>query len=324
MSVKAYVIHSKSLQLREQSMKQLTDKLKNSLNIDSEIITDYDVDSISMDEIKTFVDLNKTNKYEFFDGIIRNIHIKNVSNALKHHVALKKAASDAGKHDFYLVLEDDVLFGDDIVQKIGQVIGTYSTHKWDMIFMGLPSLSPIEDQNKVEPKLVSDTFRVLPSCDSYMMHKSVVEKISSAFLPIKFVTNIHMSYLATSIPLKLMYTSPNVFIDGSKMGVYLSSLEANNKLYLNPEYNQLNNLIRKDTYTEEDTKVINSMIENVKFKTHPDIQYLIGLYNEKCKNYAKAKDIYEAIYKIYSQNGCVVNNESELLTQYINIHKHFQ
>lgn len=323
MSIQAYILHSKACNVREESMNKVIDKLKTDLKADTYIVTDFDVDKIAIDQVRKFVDLNKSTKSEFFDSIIRNLHIKNVSNALKHHTALNLASKDT-KHDFFLFLEDDVLFGEDLTTKLTDVMKSYENEKWDILFMGQPSLAPIENQAKIVYKDAKESFKLLPTCDAYMIHKSNIERINNAFVPIKYSTNIHFSYLIETLQLNAMYTTPNIFLDGSKMGVYLSTIETNNRLFMNPEYNQLRNIVQKETYTDRDKEDIEKLLENIKFKNHPDIQLQIGMYHDKCGEYEKAKEIYESVYEIYKQNDCVLNNESDILSKLIAIQKHFQ
>jgi hypothetical protein len=124
--------------------------------------------------------------------------------------------------------------------------------------------------------------------------------------------------------MKVHMTVPNIFLDGSKYGLYLSSIEPNNKLFLNPEYNQLNSLVRKETIDESDTSTIEKLLENMKFKNHPDIRFLQGLYLLKKECYKEAKATFDSIYDVYSQNQCIINNESEFLQVYMNTFKHIQ
>lgn len=319
-SAQAFFIHSKLTGLRKQSMNQLAEKLGSELHIEHEVIDEHDTDMLDLEQIKKYVDLSKSNKSEFFDAAIKNLHIRSVSNALKHYTALRKASRDA---DYIFVFEDDVLFGDNMIEKIKEILNN-TEHTWDICFLGLPSLHPIQDENKIQYEEVPKSFKVVPSCDAYVIRKSAIDKICSNFSPIRFNTNLQYSYLFETAGVNACYTVPNLFVDGSKMGIYLSSIESNNRLYMNPEYNQLSQLVRRDTYTDEDKAAIEKIMDTIKFKNHPDIQLLFGIYYEKISQIEKAKQTLEDAYNVLQQNGCIVNNESELLYRFINIHKHFQ
>lgn len=320
-SAKAFVIRSKLTGVREQSVSQLVEKLKSDLQIDTELITDYDTDDIDVEKVKNFVDLNKSEKSEFFDSLVRNMHIRSVSNAMKHYTTLKKALDT--ECDYVLIFEDDVLFGENMTVKLKEILD--SDQSWDICFTGLPSVTPIADHDKLTFQDVKSSFKLLPSCDAYIIRKSSLAKVVDAFLPIRFPTNIHISFIAETTPLDVKYVVPNLFVDGSKMGIYLSSIESNNKLYMNPEYNQLSQIVKKDQpLTDSDKSEIDKLFEQVRFKNHPDIQLLQGLYFEECGEYEKARDKYKEAHSIQQQNGCIINNESEVLNKLISIQKHFQ
>ena len=320
-SAKAFIIRSKLTAVREQSTKQLVEKLQTEFGIEAEFIDEYDTDDIDMEQIKKFVDLNKGGKSELFDSLIRNMHIRAVSNAMKHYTAVKKAAES--DNDMTLVFEDDTLFGDNIGVKLKEVFDK-TDHAWDICFIGLPSVAPIKDHSATLYEDAKASFKLLPSSDSYIISRAGAKRLFDAFLPIRFPTNIHYSYLAEVAPLDIKYIVPNLFVDGSKMGIYLSSLESNNRLYMNPEYNQLSQLVRKESLTAEDKQTVEGILEKIRFKNHPDIQLLNGIYHEKIGEFEKAKSLYNDAHSVMQQNGCVINNESEVLMKLINIQKHFQ
>ena len=321
-SAKAYVIRSKLTAVREQTVTQLVDKLQASFGIETEFINEYDTDDIDVEKIKSFVDLNKSDKSEFFDALVRNMHIRSVSNAMKHYTALQKAMSVEA--DYIMVFEDDVLFGDQMDVKVKQVLEK-KDHTWDICFVGLPSVSPIKDHEVITYDAVKNAFRVLPSCEAYIIRKSSLAKIFEGFLPILFPTNIHYSFLSEIMPLEISYIVPNLFVDGSKMGIYLSSIESNNRLYMNPEYNQISQLVRREQPLNESERAdVAQLFERIRFKNHPDIQVLQGLYYEKIGEFEKARDLYKEAHSVHQQNGCIINNESEILARLVNIQKYFQ
>ena len=323
-SLKIFFIHAEFLEIRKTMCENLIKKLSEELTdlkIDHEFVLEHDPSSINSEVVNKFLNLAKSGKSELFDGLIKNIHVKQLSNSLKHLSALQKADSEKDKYDYFMVLEDDVVFGDDISSKVKTLLN--HAVDYDLLFMGMPSVVPI---NLNDPLVIKDmdTFKVLPCCDSYLIPKASINKVYSQFAPIRYQTNIHFSYLMETTDIKVKATVPNIFLDGSKFGIYLSSLEANNKLFLNPEYNKLNSLVRKESYTKEDEQAIEEIIQNIKFKNHPDIMYLFALFELKNKNYEKAKEILENIHNVYMQNGCIVTNESEFLTTYMYLFKHFQ
>lgn len=143
-------------------------------------------------------------------------------------------------------------------------------------------------------------------------------------MPIKFSTNIQFSYIVDTKrdTIKSASTWPDYLIDGSKYGVYLSVLETNNKLILNNTYNALFRKILVEP--EIDSAGVDKLFDEMQFKNNPDVNYLKGLYEYKKKDYKKAKEIFDDVYKVYDTNQNMLNNESEFLYNYINVHRHLQ
>jgi len=326
LKIKVYVIHAAFLDYRKPMVESLISKLNKHSKfskVDVEYIVDQDPDKMNVEQAQSKISLGKNGKSEFFDQFVRNIHIKQVSNAVKHASAIQKAASEGTKYDYYLVIEDDVIYGEDVAKRLDDLLDLYNVDKPDILFVGLPSIVPIS-QESMQIKPTKDMFRVLPCCDSYILTASSAAKLASVFLPIRFVTNVHLSYLTEVEGITSSMAIPNVFLDGSKFGVYLSTLESNNRLFLNPDYNKLQVLVKKDSYTKEDHESIKAILSNIRFKNHPDVMYLSGLYDLKKGNYEKAKETLESVYNVFTQNNCLINGESEFLQTYMSVFKHFQ
>jgi hypothetical protein len=64
--------------------------------------------------------------------------------------------------------------------------------------------------------------------------------------------------------------------------------------------------------------------DNIKFAKHHDVQFLFALHALQNKGYARAKEIMDATYKVYTEKQALLSVESEFLAAYINVHKHTQ
>lgn len=220
-----------------------------------------------------------------------------------------------------IVLEDDVVFNDNIADNLYSVL-TESRPAFDILFLGLPSAKtevPIANQN------VKDVFKYLPCCDSYMMPKKTAVALQTVFLPLKFPTNIQLSYLFDSKDMTALLAVPNVFIDGSKIGLYFSSIEVNNRLIFNQEYVLLAKAIAEnENLSDEQCNAIDALFHDVKLKTNPEFYYLKAIYESKKGNYEFANCIYEYTYNIYKENGTMLNTQSLFLRDYMRNFKHLQ
>lgn len=323
--IKIFVLHAEILQVRKQIIESLIQKLKTvkELHVDHEYVTDYDVDKIPLDKIKDFVQLGKNEAYPSYDQFLKNLHIKFVSNGLKHYSALTKASVLTSEYDYFMILEDDVLYSDDINHSLVALLEKQET--WDIVMLGQPVNHDhqVLDKDKGVTLLdIKSQFNVMPCCDSYIIKNTSIKSVLTPFLPIKYQTNIHLSYLFESNPDLIVKSAwPNLFIDGTKFGVYISSIETNNRLFLNPQYNTVMKHIFTDPMNE---KQIEEAIKSFPFKDHPDFKYLSGIFEIRRKKYNEAKAIFDDCYTIYEQNHNLLNGESEFMFNYMNLFKHFQ
>jgi|688.fasta_scaffold250330_2 hypothetical protein len=324
-----YVIHAKFLAVRKPIIDTFFEKLNDSqlFEVTSEFITEHDPQDVISGDIRSLININKTNQpTDAFDGLVKNLHVKNISNALKHKEAFKRISEQKGK-GLSLVIEDDVVYGEDVATKLAALIDDIGKRlvDWDICYLGLPQPMNTQNTNAIRP--TSDLFKLLPCIESYLVHSSAAEKIYKQFHPIRFVTNIHMSYICAKNPeIKNMMSTSNIFIDGTKFGVYLSTLEPNNKLFLNTDFVKLSQIVLKNetVLTSEEISTANAIITNMKFKNHPDVVSLQALLKEKQGEYSEAKTLFDTAYNTYMNNECIINNESEFMIHYTRIFKYSQ
>lgn len=326
-----FVIHSSFLAVRKNLIETCMERLKKErpdFPVKVTYILDHDANTLDIEKLRSMIDLTKPSANggpsDVYDMLVKNIHVKQLSNALKHHEALQKAAAlDEGC--IALILEDDAVYGEDVEKKLFGVVDYCQEMKedWDIVFLGLPQ--PVDQAFEGKLRKVNEVFRILPCIESYLVHPKGAAKLAEKYLPVKFATNIHLSYIASrNEDIKMMMTVNNVFVDGSKLGVYISTLEANNKLFLNNEFNRLNAIVQKQDVTETDYKEAQEIIVSMRFKQHPDNLGLMAILEMKCKHYDKAKELFEKAHELYTNNESILNNESEFLLQYTRLFKHIQ
>lgn len=334
-----FVIHTKLLPLRKALCDDLISRLNAKFDLSFKYIDVYDADAIPAQIVKENVDLSPaprdTNRSPY-DTFLKGLHVRHLSNALKHAEAIKLASqSEEGK--FCLIIEDDVVFGENVAERLESVIKALSKNdSWDVNFLGLPQ--PISNDIST-PTItgVETLFKVLPEISSYIVKKEAAERLRDIFFPIRYMTNIQLTYLflhkskqVSFSPFRMTMSTPNVFVDGSKFGVYLSSLLPNNKLILNQDYTKLHTIINSHEehnakpYTEEEKSIISNKFESIKFVAHPEFQSLKGLFEAQIGNYEKAKSIYNSCYEIYKNNDSLLNGESDFIIQYARLFKHLQ
>lgn len=327
LKLKIYVIHTATLEVRKSLVETLFEKIKqqaSGVQLEVEWLTNYyEPGALDQKLVSEKIKLGKNEQDPSFDMFARNLHVKQVSNVLKHAHALQRAAEEASSYDYFLVIEDDVIFVDDIGTQLEKFMKKNNSIEWDILFLGQPSTKDYGNkQGEVILRPVQDTFKVLPCCDSYILKSSVAKASYEQFLPIQYTANVHWSFVLSNKlkDFKAMASVPNIMVDGSKFGIYISTLDPNNKLFMNPDYNRIHQVV----INGGDLDAALAQLDTIKFKTHPDITHLTALIYKQKGKYEKAVELMENAYNLYKSNGAIVNSESDILKDYIAIYQHMQ
>ncbi len=318
-----YVVHCKMLEFRKPSCEKLKSALETVFDINMNYISEYDPNDITSDDIKQFVDYKKVTDERLapFNQFIKNMHINQLSNTLKHLTALKYISTNA-TDSLNMIIEDDIVYNDNVADSLQNIL-TNLPQNHDLIFFGLPASKDVDKDAKYQN--VTDVYKILPCCDSYLISPAHAKQFVDEYTPIRFINNIQMSYIIYKLELKPLLCVPNIFVDGSKLGLYFSTLEVNNRLIFNPEYNTLaKTILDNDSFTTEMKKEIDTQFINVRLKTNPEFYYLKAIFETKKGNYVFAKAIYEYTYNMYQSNGTITNNQSMFLRDYLRLYKHLQ
>lgn len=317
MKLNIYVVHSRVSENRINSINQLTTMLRKSFDVNLVVVNDNESDIFSPDSIKAVTDFTQIpeEKFSVFNSLISPVHIRHISNLLNHVSCLKRIIESSDVNDFNIVLEDDVVYGDKVVEFLGSTLSSFaSTEGAEFAFLGLPS--PATESTTLSP--FTEFYNVTPVCDSYLVTKKGAEKLLKAMTPMKFQTNVQLSYAIMKADVNAYFARPNIFIDGSKLGVYVSTIDVNNKLLLSNEHANIKALIDAGELDKARTAY-----ESVRFKAHPDNLLLMADLEHKAKNFEKSKSLYDSCFKAYMSSGCVLNNQSNFLKNYIAACKDF-
>lgn len=331
-----FFIHAQWLKDRERvisDFQKLTGKyhFKNIKGVKIRVITDCDPGDINADIIGKTVSYNPIKdeddtsdlKPSFYNMFMKNLHVFQLSNALKHYKVLEEISRDSAPNDINIVLEDDILYEEKICMTLEKLIDTLLS-SYDVIFLGLPSNLDVKNRQEIRFQPTKDVFRVLPYCDSYIVSKDGAKKLYDNYLPIRFVNNVQLSYVLEKTNAESLIGLPNAFMDGSKFGIFLSSLNPNNQLLFNNDYMQTRNLLASDGTNPKEKEYLDKVFKESPLNAHPDFMALKAVHLSKQGNYKEALDLYESTLKIYQSNNCILNHESQFLKDYIKLFKNIQ
>lgn len=342
-----YVIHSARLAGRMKNIDLLRSVLSSGQRVELksfEILGEQDAEVLDESSVRELTDV--TTKGEAgapgapFARLLAPMHVNQVSNALKHQAALMRVASASSDPGVYhLVVEDDVLFNEgNLVQGLADILEGAPVD-CGVLFLGLPSSKPVAGEPEAQPSAVRfealDHFfsffniSVLPACDSYVVSPFAASRLIQRFLPIRFPTHIHLSWClrecAAGRGMQAHIASPNVFLDGSKLGIFTSSLTQNNRLAWNPAYMEINALVRRpQPLTDQEVERIEGLRARMSLRDNPDIRFLFGLYHAKCGRHGAAAVEMTAAFEAYRQNGCILSRSSEFVNRFCDLHVHLQ
>ena len=265
-----------------------------------------------------------------YKALLRPVHIRQVSNALHHKAALDAVAACPSCDDaaWSLVVEDDALFADDVIGMLRRVVDQAPPDA-DLVFLGLPStLQPSDSGNMVFDDALA-RFSILPACESYLVRKRAAARLSAELLPLRFPTHVQLTWLARRLGLRVRLCVPNVFVDGSKLGAFTSSLDPNNRLLWNQAYCQAEALLRSDVYEKDPARAerefdIITKQQQAAFSGSPDMLALRAAHLTRLGRAAQAEAAYQVAYDAYAKIPCLLNNTCDFLRGYMNLYRSLQ
>jgi hypothetical protein len=315
-----FVITSEATRVRRKHAEEIVAELDKTVPAVCQFITEYDTHEepgqrgIDGFDVADCVKIERlTEPYEHLNPHVKTLHARNVSNARKHLEALRRAALLDGPS---LVLEDDVIQGSDMGGVVQNVLRN-SPEGWGVVMLGLPG-------REAGVKPLAAAFPVLPLCDSYAVTPAAARRLAAAFLPLRFPTNVQLSYVFQLAGVSAYMSTPNAFVDGSKYGVYASTVSANNPLLLNRQYVEARAILRDDRRWAEEGASVLEIISKNPFKNHPDFVHLRALYERRMGGTKSSELVFSTALKLYEENNCHLTNESEFLRDYISIFRDLQ
>lgn len=287
------------------------------------VITDHDPNNIGADIISKSVSYAPLqDELAVYNGFLKNLHVFQLSNALKHYKALEEIVNNTDEGDINIILEDDVLYEDKMCMNLEKIINDLP-EVYDIVFLGLPSNVDPKKRNEVKFQPYREMFKVLPYSDSYILSKAGAKKLYDNYLPIKFVTNVQLSYTLDKIKMEGLIAIPNIFMDGSKFGMFLSVLNPNNNLMFNNDYMKIRMALNEEL-TPQSKEMLEKTFKESPIRVHPDFQHLQALYLTKIQKYDEAQKVFEDALKVFQGNNCILNHESQFLKDYLSIYKYMQ
>lgn len=317
-----YVLHVKGFVNRKSLSEKLRLEFENASDIDLAsfaYIETHDpgepLDGVSID--MSPIPSDDARGLHRLNSFLRPLKIAHVSNAMKHMRALKMISESSDTSGHHLVLEDDSIRQTGNNSNMLDAIQKFTSNKGSIMFLGVP---PGVGANGMQ--FVKDVYNALPCCDSYLVDKDTASKILNAFLPIKFPCNINMTYAMAKAGIEPVICSPSVFVDGSKLGVFLSTIDSNNRLVFNGTFVALSKAVSDEKLLGEGE--MSALFKTAEPKWHPEYMHLRAVYEHKKGNHSAAKEHFDEALSQYSSLGGIYDNQNELLRNAMRLYRFLQ
>lgn len=286
----------------------MVDDLLSALRIshDVSVNTVVEHDEVAPEQMREKVVIEKINN-PLFDSQIRALAPRHVSNALKHHEALQRIATGTRVGAIPVVIEDDPVFDEETVAQELEDSILKAPSSWQAIMLGLPGRGAGHQPMK-------EVYRALPLCNAYAIRPGMAAKLAGAFLPVRYTTNVHLSYLFEAFDAEVLLRSPGVITDGSKEGTVVSRITAANELSFDPAY-----ATARRALDEGNLEAAADAISRVRHPEHPDNMHLRALLRSRRDGPESAKVLFREALEAYEREGAIVNNESRFLSDYIDL-----
>jgi GR25 family glycosyltransferase involved in LPS biosynthesis len=260
-----------------------------------------------------------------------------ISNYEKHREVYKKiteyaasVTSDTSEDTYYMIMEDDILVSKNYIENIDDMLKDIKkavNNNWDILFTSLNTINNSKDNfvnyNTVYNKLISKAcYFIKPSMCAKLYDEMKTFKLGLKFLLSKYIKDhsqsdsVESSQSDSVVP---MFYNKNTFVEGSKYGIYPSTVNPNNFLYFNNNFIELSKISNIEFVNHEvleRAKEIYSSVENI---NSADIQNIMGIIYYRNKDYGNAKKYTRLALSNHKKNKGYLQKNSDILNNCINM-----
>ena len=325
--INIYVIKSDHLPMRAKSIDVTTNKIRNLMKaqkIESNIVyiktpTIQDIEK-NLAEYNKSIDLTEEIEDEDFKKLQNKFNLAQISNLLKHKKAYEIIKNSTNKHN--LILEDDALLLDDFINNFNDFLKLLNKIEYDILFT---CISNNNGTKRLDIELSTINFKILLSKSSYLVTPATADKLYNYLHTIRFtIKNSLSKYIYDNRnDLQSYVLNKHMFLEGSKLGLFISTVNPTNQQIQNSSFIEMVNLYNK--FDKNETTIEDILdFHNKNGKNNPEFLHLVGLVYYKKNDYNKALEyLQDAVFNIKKLEGHVpVFNE--ILNNCINMHKFSQ
>lgn len=318
------VILTKKLNNRTNYLNSSLLFLKNTIEKNNYICEISIIDNPDDKEINENIEIyNKRVNYEKgeneeYNKLIQGLTINQISNTEKHRKALEKVNNES----INIIMEDDIIISKEYIKNIEYIFSKIlKNENIDILILS----DFIYNDNELE--LIDQNIynKILISKSSYIINKKTANKLRNYLEIFKYDMKTSLSkFMEENKDLKKYMLNKCTLLEGSKIGLFLSSTKSKNFLSQNSEFIELVKLTNKEKITEVDYKMGEKIYNNLEYLDNADIQHLFGILNYKYKNINLAKKYMTLATINLKKNLGYISKSHEIINNTINIYKYEQ
>lgn len=243
------------------------------------------------------------------------VNIEQLSNYEKHREVWRRMQKEVtSEEDMCMVLEDDAMIIPEFQTNMHGFLRDLFKQTWDfhVLSVSIPgSMSRI-----------ADSVRMLPSKCAYVIKPSarVLNTLLDETEVIRFNLRLQLSYIFLKRPeIKAMIGSTQSIMEGSKVGMYPSSVHPSNMLVFNQEYMDLFNMMASPNIQKA-----TAIFDGVKHIPNPDILHIYAVILYKCGKVKEAAQLLSTAVEWMQKQHGMINSQSDLLNNAINMYENMQ
>ena len=317
------VIYTKSLNNRAQYINSTLTFLKNLFEKYNTIVDIITINNPNHDDILNDIEkYNKRVNYDKIENCQYNNHIiplnpNQISNIEKQRNALLKVKEE----EYNLIIEDDVIISKDYIDNIELLIKNINI--LDNIDMLITSDFIYNDNNNVELISFKKYDKILLSKSSYFINKKTADKLFQETDVFKYDYKVFLTKFLKenndNIDSKIL--NKCTFLEGSKVGIFGTSLKNKNFLSQNSQYIELAKIVNFNILDYKNIENATNIYKSLENLENPEIDHMYGLVYYKSNDINKAKEyLNKAIINIKKNNN-YCSKSNEILNNAINIYK---
>jgi len=261
---------------------------------------------------------------EIFNKLLHPLTLHEISNFERHRLAfftIMNGSSD----EYHFVIEDDIhilpIMEKNWIEFL-ELLSKTSPSEYPFILLSLAN--ELQSANPITLKTFSEIPNnqpIIPSKEGYFITPDVARYLAEYAKQIRFNMRQTLSYWIHSESPSVYIPSKRLSFDGSKLGIFPSTVHPNNILIFNQEYMTLLNMLSEE---KKDLSKIHKTYKIIERLQSPDAMHLYAVLLYQAKNYDEASTYFrKAIDTMIDMKGCI-NRQSELVHNAVEFYKNMQ